>query len=141
MDSIQYRVAHKIHVLAHKINLEADKILSKIELNLNGYKFLHILKHHKLTQADLGNICGISPAASSKQIKILTDARYLETKINPDNRRQHIIQLTKKGNSILKEADLLLDNMAKKILKPGKNLKEVEEKLDEVLKPYMCECK
>jgi DNA-binding MarR family transcriptional regulator len=141
-ESIEYRIAHKIHLLAHKLTQRASIALAPLNLSMTGYIFLHILYcKGPHSQAQLGGYAGISAAAASKRMQHLLDKGYVDLVINPQNRRQHIVTVTDSGKELLKEATQLIDEAAKDSLSKAKGLAKLEAELDLLVEPFMGACR
>lgn len=141
METIYYSVAHKVHILAHKIEIGAEHALKELDLSLTGYKFLHILTHKKINnQEELGKHLGITPAATSKRMNLLEQKGLIKRTINKNNKREYEILVTSQGQLTLKKAQKALDIAATKLLSHGKGLNTFDKKLDELLKPFMENC-
>ena len=136
-------LSHKIHIIAHKLQIRATVILEdNFDLSFSGYVFLWILlKHKNISQDDLSKFAGISPAATSKRIDTLLKKGLIELSVNPDNRRQHIVRPTNKAKVVVKKASTLLENDFSDVIAVLKNKSLFESELDSVLLVLMGDCK
>ena len=134
--------AHKIHVLAHKLNIEAENALEKLDLSLTGYKFLHILnKKGPQSQDYLSKMTGISPAATSKRITQLHNNKRITVTTNKKNRRKNTIKISNEGRKVLAKAEIIIEKITKNTIGHAKNLDLVNKELDKLIEPIMRYCK
>ena len=86
----------------HNISLNQQKYMKKklSEHNVDHEMryVLFIYEHPNSSQQDLVNMFGLSKGNIAKTLKKLEDQNYIKREINPDNRREYIINTTEKGN-------------------------------------------
>lgn len=105
------RVAAKIHHLMFLLEKEADTFLSR-EHNLSFMQalILNIIRYHpQTTQHFVVQCTRFTPGAVSRQIEILREKGMLTRKINKENRREHVVELTEKGIYKVEKAFALLE--------------------------------
>lgn len=89
----------------------ADKVLSS-EPNLNitfaQYRILATLHGGAVTQADIAKDLSISGSAMSRHMQILHHKGYITRAINADERRSHIVSITKRGDGKRRLAERVL---------------------------------
>jgi len=81
------------------------------ELHIGLSQFLimlAILKRPLLSQQDIAHFLRVTPAAVSRQIELLRDKQLIVLGENKQNRREHVLSLTKSGQDIMLNARKLL---------------------------------
>ena len=73
-------------------------------------------KHETISQKELADILFLSEGTISKTIKQLEDKGIIEHEVNPENRRQNKISLTKKGSEIAEKVKYTEINWEKKVI-------------------------
>ncbi len=73
-------------------------------------------EHETISQKELADILLLSEGTISKTIKQLEDKKIIEHKVNPENRRQNKISLTKKGCEIAEKLKYTEINWEKKVI-------------------------
>ena len=63
-----------------------------------------------IQQRQIANRLGQTEARISRQIKMLHKLDLLSTRISPENKRQHITQLTPRGERLTEQAMTVLNN-------------------------------
>ena len=107
---------YQLHYFISALDYVAEQILNE-ELEIKYTEFLllmHIDISGPSTQEALVNLSGYSKSAISKRVESLVQKGLYSRTQNPTNRRQNIIQLTKKGIEVLKQAYTLLTNASEK---------------------------
>lgn len=106
--------ASLIHTLLHQlsavISRESDQILQEqLGIGLAQFKILSTLHDNPATQQNqIALTLGQTEASISRQIKLLRGKGLLETKIRPQNRRQHETILTPRGRQLIEAAQQVL---------------------------------
>lgn len=108
---MKYDPIFKIHkfVLLSEKNL--DKILqSEIDLSFSQSMILvHIAHHPDTSQRNVAYERYITPAAVSRHIETLEALGFISRIDNEANRREHMLQITKRGEEIVKFAEKMID--------------------------------
>lgn len=73
-------------------------------------------KHKTISQKELADILFLSEGTISKTIKQLEDKGIIEHEVNPENRRQNKISLTRKGSEIAERLKYTEINWEKKVI-------------------------
>lgn len=81
-----------------------------------------------VSQHEIAECLCVSNAAVSRHITNLIEKQYIESSVNPQNRRQTIITLSKQGNEALKKADQAIEAQFIKLLEPAS-----DEQLHQIL--------
>lgn len=95
-----------LHELVAMMDKHANSLLlEKFKLNLSHFKvLLFLLENPDLNQKELSICMTLTESGISKTIANLKELGLLETIENPENRREHQLKPTVKGNQILEEA-------------------------------------
>jgi len=105
-----------IHNLLHHLSAvlmrESDQILQEqLGLTFSQFRILGVLAENPaLQQRQLAVNLGQTEASVSRQVKLLKKKGLLESRINPQNRREHMPVLTLKGERITEAAQDILRN-------------------------------
>ena len=108
--------AQLIHTLLHHLSAlytrESDQILQEqLGIGFAQFKILSTLAENPAgQQKHIAFALGQTEASISRQIKLLRNKGMLETRIQPQNRREHQTTLTAKGQRIIEAAQNVLDN-------------------------------
>lgn len=118
------------------------KQIEHLELNRYHYMLVMIAEHQgQLTQKKIAEISGKDKSHMVSIIDTLTEKGYVYREVNPGDRRQQLIKITKKAEAELpaiREAFLLINNKATEGINADK-LKIFNEVLGQMalnLKPY-----
>ncbi len=103
-----HKTASMLHMLVHIMDKEVDKSLTN-DLGISFAQFFILAHIHDCdkslsNQVGLAKIMEITQAAISRHIKIMMEKDWVNTIINPTNRRENILQLTEKGEQIYKDS-------------------------------------
>ncbi|HSX46489.1 MAG TPA: MarR family transcriptional regulator [Patescibacteria group bacterium] len=92
-------IGYLIQRLAFCLGRQSDQVLQdKLGIGLSQFKILMILQWHpSILQKHIAEALGQTEASVSRQIKVLQKQGYLETRVTPENRREHITKLSKSG--------------------------------------------
>lgn len=106
------RVAAKLHHLYSLMEKHADAVLTeKFSLSYMQALIMNIVRHHpNTTQQFLGICTRFTPGAISRQVEVLREKGMITRKVKKDNRREHEIALTKKGDDAVEKAFAELQN-------------------------------
>jgi len=105
MKNIELHHPHilKIHKFMFLASKSIDKILDEV-LNIGFSQsmiLMYINTHPKTSQRDISSNRNITPAAVSRHIDILIQKEYIQLKENKLNRREHILEISPKGEDVL----------------------------------------
>jgi len=85
-------------------------------MTFSQFRMLMVIEKHKLPcQAEIAKFHGLTPAAVSRQIELLTEKKLIKAIPNTENRRENILSLTPEGKKITKQALTLLDKIFEKM--------------------------
>ncbi|RTK95345.1 MarR family transcriptional regulator [Candidatus Saccharibacteria bacterium] len=107
-NSLGYLLNHVAFVIAR----QSDQVLlERLGLGFSQYKIMMILQEKPhIRQKEIAEILGQTEASISRQIKLLTEQGLLQALRRPENKREHIITLTGKGERYTSEATDILKN-------------------------------
>lgn len=91
----------------------SDKALQKnIGIGYSQYKILSCLAmQNGLRQIDIAHLLGQTEASVSRQVKIIKELGMVKIIINPNNHREHLIEITSSGYLRYEKATSLLNNI------------------------------
>jgi DNA-binding MarR family transcriptional regulator len=104
-------INRNLHRLVFHMDKVAEDLLQEhFGLTFSQFRMLMAVEKGGLScQAHIAQFFGLTPAAISRQIDILTGKKLLIAKTNSNNRREHILELTSKGKESSKQAIELLE--------------------------------
>lgn len=99
-------LGYLLHHLSFVIDQQSDQILQeRLGLGFSQFKILMALKWRDgVRQKQIANYLGQTEASISRQIGYMHDKGWVESRVNPKNRREHNIVLTNKGDRLAQEA-------------------------------------
>ena len=105
-------IAQKLHNLSALLARESDQILQeRLGIGLSQYKILTAVEgNQRLQQRAIAVELGQTEASVSRQIKLLTRKDLITSRPNPGNKREHLTQLTAKGQRVVQAAHQSLTN-------------------------------
>ncbi len=91
----------------------SDQALNdSLNISYSQYKILSALViREDLRQIDVAHILGQTEASISRQVKIMTKNGLIKITLNKDNKREHLIHLTNKGNASYLKATRVLNDL------------------------------
>jgi DNA-binding MarR family transcriptional regulator len=100
-----------IHQVATSLSRSSDELLqAKFRIGFSQFKILSVLEAKpNVRQKEIADQLGQTEASISRQIKNMYDNGLIQTRQRPDNRREHITSLTKRGERICAQANVLLN--------------------------------
>ena len=128
-NNIGYLLQHTASSLAR----QSDQMLQeRLGIGYSQFKIMMVLQWNpSVRQRHIAENLGQTEASISRQIKLMHEDGLLQTRISPQNRREHITTLTRKGERLAEEAVSVLNYFYAPILEP---LSEKQQKqLAEVL--------
>jgi MarR family transcriptional regulator for hemolysin len=98
--------------LAFTLGRQSDQVLQeRLGIGFSQFKILMVLKWNpKVQQKHIADSLGQTEASISRQIKLLYDQGLLSSRKNPDNKREHIADLTTRGLRVIDEALQVLND-------------------------------
>lgn len=127
----------KIHIVANLAEKEMEKrLLKDIGLSYSQCMILEFIHHHpEISQRDVAMERCITPAAVSRHLEILEEMGFIERKDRQDNRREHILIITREGQSVSSEAERLLEESMSDLMNElsRDDLSQMEEMLNRLL--------
>jgi DNA-binding MarR family transcriptional regulator len=104
-----------IATLLHK---QSDQVLQEqLGIGMSQFRILKIVQANpRMLQRHIADSLGQTEASISRQVKLLHGKQLLATRINPQNRREHITTLTTKGYQITEAAVEVLQRAQEPLL-------------------------
>ncbi|HYH74687.1 MAG TPA: MarR family winged helix-turn-helix transcriptional regulator [Candidatus Saccharimonadales bacterium] len=104
--TLGYLLSHTATILYR----QADQVLlERLGIGMSQFKILMLLKEEsRLQQRTLADSLGQTEASVSRQIKLLCEKGMLVSRVNKENRREHITVPTVKGLKIVHAAEDIL---------------------------------
>ncbi len=93
--------------LSHSLGCASDDLLqSKFKLGTTQFKIVWVLKKNPagVDQQTIATWLGQTESAISRQMKSMEEIGLIENRVVPENRRQHLVRLTKKGQAFAAQA-------------------------------------
>ncbi|MGH9856702.1 MAG: MarR family winged helix-turn-helix transcriptional regulator, partial [Acidobacteriota bacterium] len=112
MSSINDNLGYLLQHTAASLARQADQMIQeRLGVGLSQYKIMMVLQWNpSIKQRDIANNLGQTEASISRQIKLMHDDGLLRTTVSPNNRREHITTLTRKGERLTDEASDVLNS-------------------------------
>ncbi len=106
------QTGYLLHHLSFVIDQQSDQILrERLGLGFSQFKILVALKWREgIQQKQIASYLGQTEASISRQIVSMKDKGWIESRVNPKNRREHVTSLTLKGQQIAEKAMVTLNN-------------------------------
>ncbi|MCA9332616.1 MarR family transcriptional regulator [Candidatus Saccharibacteria bacterium] len=91
----------------------SDNVLqANLNLSYSQYKVMTVLSNIlSAKQVDIAEHLSQTEASISRQIKQMQHEKLIEVKVNPANRREHLVSMTAKGSRIYSKATDLLNRV------------------------------
>ncbi len=104
-------IGYLFHHLAFVLSRQSDEALQQqLGIGFSQFKILMCLGEGGVVrQRQIAENLGQTEASVSRQIKLLHDGGLLSSTVSPGNRREHNTCLTAKGNKVVREAFLILN--------------------------------
>lgn len=104
-------IGYLLQRLAFGLARQSDQVLQEqLGIGLSQFNILMMLKWRpNVLQRQIAEALGQTEASVSRQVKLLLKLDYLETTVNPANKREHITKLTNKGLKITEKAFEILN--------------------------------
>jgi len=98
--------------IACVLSRQSDQVLQEqIGVGFSQFKLMMVLQHNPhIQQRQIADRLGQTEASISRQIRLMHTDGLLSTHISPQNKRQHITQLTPKGERLTEQAMTVLNN-------------------------------
>lgn len=108
-DNVVYKMQHTASILTRF----SDHVLhERLKIGYTQYRILLALQYTpNIQQRSLASSLDQTEAAISRQIKLMRKQDLLTVESRKENKREHIVQLTKKGERLANEASLILNNV------------------------------
>ena len=105
-------IGYLMQRLSFLLARQNDQVLQEqLGIGFSQFKILMVLGWNpSYQQRHIADKLGQTEAGISRQVKLLKDKGFLETQINPNNRREHITIPTAKGKQITDKALEILNN-------------------------------
>lgn len=95
-----------LHKIGSMMERTSDQVLfSEFGVGYSQFKILFALSHHEgVQQKEIAHFLGQTEASISRQIKLLSEAGFIIITLGEDDKKKHLITLTKKGQILLQDA-------------------------------------
>lgn len=92
-------VGYLLQHVAFVMGRHSDQVLQEqLGIGFSQFKIMMVLEHRpQLRQRQIADMLGQTEASISRQIKLMKHSGLLHTKTNPSNKREHLTELTHKG--------------------------------------------
>ncbi len=106
-DNIGYLLQHTATSLAR----QSDQMLQeRLGIGFSQFKIMMVLQWNpSVQQRHIAERLGQTEASISRQIKLMHEDGLLQSTVRPENRREHVTTLTRKGERLADEASSLLN--------------------------------
>ena len=122
--------------IGHHLKMRMDENLSKNNLTISQFKVLAYLWEHenqKINQKQIHEFLEIKPSSMTKLIKLLESKELINKELDPDDSRNTVIKLTKKGKDIKRICILNIKETENYLLKDFSQ-KEIDTLINLLLK-------
>lgn len=130
----------KIHIFASLAEKEMEKkLLRDIGLSYSQCMILDFVYHNpKISQREVAFERCITPAAVSRHIEALEEMGFIKRTDRKENRREHILLITREGESIAITAEKLLDQSVNNLIEnlTNSDLKNIDYILGKLLNKF-----
>jgi DNA-binding MarR family transcriptional regulator len=131
IESFPYTFLYFFHQIYFSLGKYFEKKFSDAKLiTFSQFWVIHCLLECEVTrqnsQKAIADIMHVSEATVSKHIEKLVKLGVLKRKIDKENRRKNLLEITKKGEDIYKESRKILDHELKNIFSQVKKTSEIE---------------
>ena len=105
-------IGYLLNHLSFVLSRQSDQVLQEqLGVGFSQFKIMMVLKWNpSIQQRQIADRLGQTEASISRQIKLLHDKDLLNSRISPDNKREHITTLTAKGEKLTEQAMTVLNN-------------------------------
>ena len=106
-------------LFAHSVYLTRKK-LAPLKIATRHYAAMAVLasSNHSATQSTLVQVMGLSPNVVLAMVDYLDGLGYTKRVQNPRNRRENLVLLSKKGQTVYDQAAVLLREVEQELLAP-----------------------
>lgn len=107
----QNNLGYTIHHLGSAMDRQTDILLQdKFKIGFSQFKIMLALKQQDaVQQQQIAHFLGQTEASISRQIKLLVSMGFVNSKKNPENKRQLVTSLTAKGSHVTAQAVAALE--------------------------------
>lgn len=105
-------LGYLLHHVGFTLDRTSDQVLQeRLGIGFSKYKILMALKWHAhFQQRQIADYLGQTEASISRQIKLLKNAKLLQSRASTKSRRDHITVLTAKGERLAERATDILNS-------------------------------
>jgi DNA-binding MarR family transcriptional regulator len=105
-------LGYLLNHIAFMMGRHSDQVLQEqLGIGFSQFKIMMVLKWNStILQKQIAEQLGQTEASISRQIKLLHKMGLLNTRIRPENKREHITSLTLKGEKLTEKALQILNN-------------------------------
>ena len=136
-NNIGYLLQHLSSVLAK----QSDQVLQdRLGIGFSQFKILMVLQWHPdVQQRQIAESLGQTEASISRQIKLMLERGWLESKVSKTNRREHLTMPTTKGIRLTEQARDVLNEYHAPMF--GQlTQKQIEQMLDTLVTMHSYAC-
>jgi len=111
-------VLYQLHNLIRAIDKAGEYILHDEKgFGFSQFKILSVLSNQpNSSQRYVADCLNVSPPAISRQVENMISSGLITSRVNPKNKREHLLALTMSGDAILKKAWDLLDGRFSQVM-------------------------
>lgn len=104
--NISNSLGYTLHHLSFILDRQSELFLQdRFGIGFSQFKILiALMKHTGVQQKEIAEFLGQTEASVSRQIQTMMDDGLVNSKRDPQNRRQRITQLSKKGEKLARDA-------------------------------------
>lgn len=105
-------IGYLLNHLAFMLSRQSDQVLQEqLGIGFSQFKIMMALKWNPaVQQKQIAERLGQTEASISRQIKLLHKQGLLNSRVSPENKREHITTLTPKGEKLTERAMQALNN-------------------------------
>ncbi len=112
-DNSSHAFAALLYHLTATLDKQSDQMLmERLGIGTSQFRImLEVQGHQHVSQRNVADRLGQTEASVSRQVRQLSEDGLAVITVNPQNRREHIVQLTPKGTRLYAEAARILQHM------------------------------
>lgn len=124
-------ITYNLHKTVFLLDKLTDTVLQEeLAITFSQFKIIMAIDHSTVSQREIASYWDMTEAAVSRQVDLLVQKKLATRKENPENRREHVLELTKEGKKLYEkgldvirknhnEIFAVLDEREKKVLSEG----------------------
>lgn len=109
-ETFKKRLSWKVRKLGFLLDrIAAQTLEEQLRISLAQFRLLMLLRRHgDVSQKAIASFHGLTEAAISRQVDVLMRKGFITRRVNPANRRERLLGLTRKGTAETDKARQLL---------------------------------